>query len=87
MCFSPDITKQHDVVKMVQLEAGLLYCCVGVHPDNIKRTNDKQVQDWNTEIRGLACVASCVGMYSGLDCEKPNQQPFCKISCRFFISQ
>jgi hypothetical protein len=32
--FTSDIEKQHDIMEMAQQEAGFLYCCVGVHPDN-----------------------------------------------------
>ncbi len=42
--FTPDVQKQHDMIKMAAMTAGQVFCCVGVHTDNVKRTNEKVAQ-------------------------------------------
>ncbi len=43
--FSSDSEKQEQVIALTKQHQGVLYACVGIHCDNIKRTNnEKQIQ-------------------------------------------
>jgi hypothetical protein len=42
--FSSDYDKQEQVLALAKQNTGITYACIGIHPDNIKRTNEKQIQ-------------------------------------------
>lgn len=48
---STEVEKQEEIVKVGKQFAGQVFCAVGVHPDNVKRTNDKQMVAWVAQAR------------------------------------
>jgi Tat protein secretion system quality control protein TatD with DNase activity len=41
VAYTTDFDKADMLVRCAKENAGLVYCCVGVHSDNIKRSNEK----------------------------------------------
>jgi Tat protein secretion system quality control protein TatD with DNase activity len=64
---SADVDKQADVAALCRAFPGALYACVGALPDNIKRTNDKQMAAWVAAVRELALAPECVAIQTGLN--------------------
>ena len=67
---SVDAEKQRDVAQLARSSPGVLYACVGVLPDCVKRTNDKQAAEWVDMVRELALtVAEVAAVQCGLNLE------------------
>lgn len=49
---STEVEKQEEVLKLAKQFPGQVFCALGVHPDNVKRTNDKQMATWIAQARG-----------------------------------
>lgn len=53
MLLTPNLDKQEEATELAELYSGTIYVCVGVHPHNIKRTNDKLYQQQLDNLRSL----------------------------------
>jgi Tat protein secretion system quality control protein TatD with DNase activity len=53
ICFSSDYEKQEQVLNLAKQASGVTYACIGIHPDNIKRTNEKQIQQRLEQVHNL----------------------------------
>eukprot|EP00762_Andalucia_godoyi_P003553 ANDGO_04370.mRNA.1 3'-5' ssDNA/RNA exonuclease TatD len=62
-----DFEKIGDLLNLCKLNAGELYAAVGIHPDNIKRNNEKQIDKWLEELHDHALVSHAVAMNCALD--------------------
>jgi len=71
ICVSTDIDKQETVMDLAKVNKGSIYAVIGIHPNNIKRTNDKLQQTRLDSIRSLALQSECVAIgYCGIDFER-----------------
>ena len=62
-----DWEKIDSVLKLCELNPGYAYCAVGVHPNNIKRTNDRAAADRMSRMEDLAVLPHMVAIACGLD--------------------
>ncbi len=47
--------------------AGQVYCVVGIHPDNVDKTNSKKFESMNDHIEELGRRPESVGVLTGLN--------------------
>lgn len=64
---SNDLDKQDVVSLLVKQYTGSLFACVGIHPDNVKRTNDKLFQQRQESLKDIALMPETVAIMCGLD--------------------
>eukprot|EP01122_Echinamoeba_exundans_P014672 TRINITY_DN668_c0_g3_i1.p1 TRINITY_DN668_c0_g3~~TRINITY_DN668_c0_g3_i1.p1 ORF type:complete len:625 (-),score=190.73 TRINITY_DN668_c0_g3_i1:16-1890(-) len=64
---SNDFDKQDVVSLLVKQYSGSLYACVGIHPDNVKRANDKLFQQRQEALKDIAVMPETVAVVCGLD--------------------
>lgn len=62
-----EFERQEALSSLCSEKPGQLYCVVGVHPDNVDRTNKKAHQGWAEQTEQLAKHPQCVAVLSGLD--------------------
>eukprot|EP00759_Apiculatamorpha_spiralis_P020765 PhF_6_TR26060/c0_g1_i2/m.36731 len=63
--WSSAIDKQSELVQFAShTYEGICYCVVGVHPDNIDRTNKRQQEQWVESIEEHLTHSVCVGILS-----------------------
>lgn len=60
-----DVEKQQLLSDVCKDNSGLCYNVVGVHPDNIDRTNKRSHESWILKIEEIARKPECVGILSG----------------------
>jgi Tat protein secretion system quality control protein TatD with DNase activity len=60
-----DVEKQQLLSDVCKDNSGLCYNVVGVHPDNIDRTNKRSHETWIIKIEEIARKPECVGILSG----------------------
>ena len=60
-----DVEKQHLLSEVCKDNSGLCYNVVGVHPDNIDKTNKRSHETWMLKIEEIARKPECVGILSG----------------------
>ncbi len=61
-----DFEKQEAIALLSQTNTGVIYSCIGIHPDNIKR-NDKTFASRLTDIKDWSLKSETVAILSGLD--------------------
>lgn len=64
---SNDLDKQDVVSLLVKQHPGSLFACVGIHPDNVKRANDKLFQQKQESLKEVAVMPETVAIVCGLD--------------------
>lgn len=62
-----DIEKQSGLSELCKSNLGNLYCVIGIHPDNVDRTNKKSHEGWLEKVEELGRRQECVGILSGLN--------------------
>ncbi len=67
ICWNNDWEKQEDILKLCEQHANFVYSTVGVHPNNIKRTNDRQAAERMAKLEELAVLSQTVAIACGLD--------------------
>ena len=60
-----DVEKQQLLADVCKDNSGLCYNVVGVHPDNIDKTNKRSHETWMLKVEELARKPECVGILSG----------------------
>lgn len=60
-----DIEKQQGIADLGKTNSGFCYYAVGIHPDNIDRTNKKSHEEWLEKVEKLGKRAECVAILSG----------------------
>jgi len=65
--WSSDFEKQDPLANLCAERQGLCYSVIGVHPDNVDRTNKAKHESWMARTEELARRAECVGILSGLN--------------------
>ena len=60
-----DVEKQHLLSEICKDNSGLCYNVVGVHPDNIDKTNKRSHETWMLKVEEIARKPECVGILSG----------------------
>ena len=60
-----DVEKQHLLSEVCKDNSGLCYNVVGVHPDNIDKTNKRSHETWMLKVEEIARKPECVGILSG----------------------
>ena len=60
-----DIEKQQLLADVCKDNSGLCYNVIGVHPDNVDKTNKRSHESWMTKVEELARKPECVGILSG----------------------
>jgi len=58
---TPNLDKQEEASDVAQQNSGHIYACLGVHPHNIKRTNDKLYQQHVDNLRSMVRAESLTG--------------------------
>jgi TatD DNase family protein len=64
---SNDFDKQDVVSLLVKQYSGSLFAGVGIHPDNVKRANDKLFQQRQESLKDIAVMPETVAVVCGLD--------------------
>mmetsp|Transcript_4079 Transcript_4079/g.7245 ORF Transcript_4079/g.7245 Transcript_4079/m.7245 type:complete len:1106 (-) Transcript_4079:1874-5191(-) len=67
IAFSTDFDKAESLVLLARDNPGLVYCCVGVHSDNVKRTNERLSTSRLEELRVLCLRPETVAVLCGID--------------------
>jgi len=62
-----DIEKQTELADLSKQYTGFCYFIVGIHPDNIDRTNKKSHETWLEKVEDLAKRPECVAIMTGLN--------------------
>ena len=62
-----DIEKQTELADLAKQYTGYCYFIVGIHPDNIDRTNKKSHETWLEKVEELAKRPECVAIMTGLN--------------------
>lgn len=65
--FSTDFDRVAELTEIVRTYPHQLYAAIGLHPDNVKRGNDKLLAARLGELRSFALTPECVALYCGLD--------------------
>lgn len=74
MCWHPDLDKCEEMMKLCMTNNALCYYMIGIHPDNISRTN-KTLQDaWHLKIDEFSRERHCIAVYSGLNITRRDVQ-------------
>ena len=69
---SVDVDRQRDAAALAHSWPGRVYAAVGALPDNVKRTNEKQLSEWVETARELALtVPEVVALQAGLNLALP----------------
>lgn len=81
LCWHPDVEKCEELFTFCSLKPSLcLYYMLGVHPDNISRTN-KTLQDaWHLKIDEFSRESNCIAIYSGVNYSREPQSHFAQES-------
>lgn len=74
-----DVEKQHLLAEVCKNNSGLCYNFVGVHPDNVNRTNKSSQEAWMLKVEEVARKAECVGILSGLNLGKDMATHFAQV--------
>ena len=53
-----------------------MYTAIGVHPDNVDRTNKKAHQEWVENTEAIAKNSHCIAVLTGLDCTREQATHF-----------
>lgn len=67
MTWCGEVERQEALAQYCSEHSGRVFCAIGVHPDNVDRTNKKAHQGWVETTETIACDPSCVGILTGLD--------------------
>ncbi|KAH3763698.1 hydrolase TatD [Pelomyxa schiedti] len=62
-----DFDKQESVIELCKQYEGVIYAAVGVHSDNVKRTNERLAQQQLEQLRDSALTSHVVALFCGLD--------------------
>ena len=62
-----EVERQEALLSACADRPGQLYCIIGVHPDNIDRTNKKSQEMWLEQVERLGKSAECVALLTGLN--------------------
>jgi Tat protein secretion system quality control protein TatD with DNase activity len=62
-----EVERQEALVQYCCDYPGRAFCAVGVHPDNVDRTNKKAHQGWIETTESIARSPTCVAVLTGLD--------------------
>eukprot|EP00741_Cyanophora_paradoxa_P012425 tig00020610_g12004.t1 len=62
-----DFDKLEEQMTLAKQNAGQLYCAVGIHPDAVKRTNDKLTEQRMEKLQELVRRSEAVALVCGLD--------------------
>ncbi|RYG50981.1 hypothetical protein EON66_11270, partial [archaeon] len=65
--FVTDFERLKEVTTLVKAHPGFLYAAYGIHPDNVKRNNDKTASSKMLELKVAALSPECVAIFAGLD--------------------
>jgi len=65
--FCTDFERIEEVQTLVKSLPGQLYGAYGMHPDNVKRSNEKDLQKKLTELKAAALTPECIAIFCGLD--------------------
>jgi len=65
--FCTDAEKLTELLELLKGYPGLCYGAFGFHPDNVKRSNEKDLQKRLLELRIAALTPECVAIFCGLD--------------------
>jgi Tat protein secretion system quality control protein TatD with DNase activity len=65
--FSTDFDRIQELIALVKANPGFMYGAYGVHPDNIKRANEKTFTGKMSELKAMALSPECVALFCGLD--------------------
>jgi hypothetical protein len=60
-----DIEKQSILSDLCKTNSGFCYYSVGIHPDNIDRTNKKSHDEWLEKVEELGKKSECLALLSG----------------------
>ena len=67
LSFCTDAEKLTELLELIKGYPGLCYGAFGFHPDNVKRSNEKDLQKRLLELRMAALTPECVAIFCGLD--------------------
>lgn len=67
LSFCTDAEKLTELLELLKSYPGLCYGAFGFHPDNVKRSNEKDLQKRLLELRIAALTPECVAIFCGLD--------------------
>jgi Tat protein secretion system quality control protein TatD with DNase activity len=65
--FCSDFDRIDELVAMVRAHGSFLYSCIGIHPDNVKRSHDKTFATKVQQLKAFALTPECVAIYAGFD--------------------
>eukprot|EP01114_Cavostelium_apophysatum_P013428 TRINITY_DN3253_c0_g1_i2.p1 TRINITY_DN3253_c0_g1~~TRINITY_DN3253_c0_g1_i2.p1 ORF type:complete len:518 (+),score=180.58 TRINITY_DN3253_c0_g1_i2:654-2207(+) len=64
---SNDFEKQKELLDLAKHHDGVLYCLLGIHPDNVKRSNDKTMVQKVEQLRSWAFQPQVLALACGID--------------------
>ncbi len=67
VAYATDWDRISELVDMAKEYPSVVYCALGVHPDNVKRANEKAFATRLAELRQHAVTPECVAIFAGLD--------------------
>ncbi|CUG92521.1 DNase, putative [Bodo saltans] len=67
MTWCGEVERQEALSQYCSENPGRAFCAIGVHPDNVDRTNKKAHQGWVETTESIACDSSCIAILTGLD--------------------
>jgi Tat protein secretion system quality control protein TatD with DNase activity len=62
-----EVERQDALLSACADHSGQLYCSIGVHPDNIDRTNKKSHEMWLEQVERLGMSPDCVALLTGIN--------------------
>jgi Tat protein secretion system quality control protein TatD with DNase activity len=67
MTWCGEVERQEALAQYCSENPNRAFCAIGVHPDNVDRTNKKAHQGWVETTESIACDSSCIAILTGLD--------------------
>lgn len=67
MAWCGEFERQSALIQYCADHPGRAFCAIGVHPDNVDRTNKKAHEGWVESTESIARDASCIAILTGLD--------------------
>ena len=65
---------------MVCISVSIIILCVGIHPDNIDKTNKKVHDGWLVKVEECAKESECVAVLTGLSLEREIGSHFAQVT-------
>jgi TatD DNase family protein len=75
-----DVEKQEEVLDICKAHSGFCYAIVGIHPNNIDKTNKKMHDTWLAKIHSLGLLPECVAIETGLNLSRETGTHFAQES-------